>query len=574
MATTKMLHLYEIVIGNSQMWLKMQASCSSPDQSAAFFECRFTGTDYTMDGHQPVTPFRLSDRSHYIANWASIVDRLPPTWDDQEFHIVDTPYPWCEMLSEDCDCHGAKGRLDETVCSDFGLHPQTDRRDSRSPNVRHHHYIRTMEESIARRDEARRQEQPQGQQRSPPVGAAPVATNIAGLRVDPAAVPDRLRDPINVVNRVVRSGFYCSIHGRQHPYGDQSIRKTLAAVAAACVQSSVRGRADRKLPMSAWVQIATHLLEMHQSEECAERSVWGDVEIPDILYKYIPRNRIGRGAPNSLRATQLLALNDDMECNVTTMRGSRQEDTLAFLAAVQSEMEEHLGIAVPWEEMLTRSLRYGDVRVSTIIQEYLNQRVGVVSLSTDILVPTMWAHYARNTGIVVGYDTEALSAFGFELRPVVYSELAPTYHPSEADTIWLDFVNREHMERELRAGRDAEGLRLLARTRLAEFGAGWKSLSRLLLVKGITWAYEKEVRLLVELEHARDIGKEDGNGWPVKVIDPPPDAIREIYRGANTQKADVERAVQVARGDNKSGLFVGHVSSHAFRIQKTGGVNY
>lgn len=174
----------------------------------------------------------------------------------------------------------------------------------------------------------------------------------------------------------------------------------------------------------------------------------------------------------------------------------------------------------------------------------------------------------------MGYDTKALRALGFELRPVVYSELAPTYLPSEGETIWLDFVHREHMERELRAGRSSKGLRLLTRTRLAEIGAGWKSLSRLLLVKGITWAYEKEVRLLVDLEQARDTGKEDANGWPVKVIDPPPEAIREIYRSANTREVDVERAVQVSRGENKSGLFVGHISSHAFRMQKTGGTRH
>ena len=186
----------------------------------------------------------------------------------------------------------------------------------------------------------------------------------------------------------------------------------------------------------------------------------------------------------------------------------------------------------------------------------------------------MWAHYAQNTGIVVGYDTEALSALGFELRPVIYSEIAPIYQPSVGESIRLDFVDRESMERDLRIGRNAAGFPILTSTNIAEFGASWKSLSRLLLVKGISWGYEKEVRLLVDLEQARDTGKEDCNGWPVKVIDPPPEAIKEIYRGANTRKADVERAVQVARGENKSGLFVGHISSHAFRIQKTGGVNH
>ena len=59
-------------------------------------------------------------------------------------------------------------------------------------------------------------------------------------------------------------------------------------------------------------------------------------------------------------------------------------------------------------------------------------------------------------------------------------------------------------------------------------------MARLLLVKGMSWAYEKEVRLLVDLEGAHDIGKEDENGRPIKVIEPPPEAIREIYDGANT----------------------------------------
>ena len=70
--------------------------------------------------------------------------------------------------------------------------------------------------------------------------------------------------------------------------------------------------------------------------------MWGDVEIPGILYKYIPEGLIGSGAPNSLRATQLLALNDDMECNVTTMKGGEEEDTLDFLSVVQSKLKEHL----------------------------------------------------------------------------------------------------------------------------------------------------------------------------------------------------------------------------------------
>ena len=290
-------------------------------------------------------------------------------------------------------------------------------------------------------------------------------------------------DAINVVNELVVRGFYCSIHGSHHAYDEQAIRKTLSNLAAASAQISTRSGTDHKLAIPQIGVIATHWLQLHQSEECAKKFLWGEANIPEILYKYIPRELICKGTPDSLRATQLLALNDDMECNVTTMRGREEEDTLAFLAVVKTRLERRLGIAVPWEELLTRSLDYGDIRLSTFIQEYLNPLVGVVSFSTDKLVPTMWAHYARNTGIVVGYDTEALRALGFELRPVVYSELAPRYQPQKGDAIRLDFVNREDMDQELKAGRNKEGFPILASTYLAEFGADWKSLSRLMLVE-------------------------------------------------------------------------------------------
>ena len=401
------------------------------------------------------------------------------------------------------------------------MHDENAKRECKSQNVRYLNYIQEFEEQIARRDESRREAKRKREQRSPPRRAVPVAANPAERGRDHRDASRTLAYAVDEVSRLVAQGFYCSIEGRHHTYGEQAIRKTVASITATPAHLSTLGAADRELAMSRIGDVAAGWLQANQSKECAQRSLWGNVDIPDILYKYIPKERIGKGAPDSLRATQLLALNDDMECNVITMEDSKQEDTLAFLAEVQSKLEERLGIAVPWEELLKRSIRHSDLRLSTFIQEYLNPLVGVVSFSTDILVPTMWAHYARNTGIVAGYDTEALRALGFELRPVVYSEIAPIYQPTEGDTIRLDFVNREDIERDLRAGRNREGFPILAHTDLAEFGAGWKSLSRLLLVKGISWSYEEEVRLLVDLEQARDTGEQDSNGWPVKVIDPP-----------------------------------------------------
>ena len=198
-----MWHLYELVISNSRVWLKVQASCESTEQAGAFFEARFTGTSHTVDDRLSVTSFKLGDRSQYVANWVSIVGGLPAGWDDDEFQIEGSPYPWCETLSDDCDCHGAKGSLDAVYCSDFGLHDETDKRASKCQNVRYLNYIQTMEDTIARRDESQREERLQREQRLPPRGGAPIAAKPAEEGGDRRRVTVALADAINGVDRLV-----------------------------------------------------------------------------------------------------------------------------------------------------------------------------------------------------------------------------------------------------------------------------------------------------------------------------------------------------------------------------------
>ena len=150
-------HLYEAVITNTQVWLKLQASCPSTDTEAPF-DYIFTGADYTRaDGYRPVTPFRLSERSQYIANWSSITERLPVGWDDEEYRIVEAAYPWCDCLADDCNYHATKGRLDVIHSSDFGSVDQMARRLGKTRNVRYENYITEMEQRIAQRDAELRQ---------------------------------------------------------------------------------------------------------------------------------------------------------------------------------------------------------------------------------------------------------------------------------------------------------------------------------------------------------------------------------------------------------------------------------
>ena len=49
----------------------------------------------------------------------------------------------------------------------------------------------------------------------------------------------------------------------------------------------------------------------------------------------------------------------------------REMDILDFLALVQSRLKECLEIEVSEEELIKRSLRHSDVRLSTFVQEYL-----------------------------------------------------------------------------------------------------------------------------------------------------------------------------------------------------------
>ena len=428
-----MHHLYEIVFESPQMWLKIQASCESVEQATAFFECRFGGNapDPLRPHFRNVlfsfhVPRKLSECADRIFKWETIKDRLPTGWDDQEFRVVEGPYQWCETLSDDCDCYGSKGRLDAAYCSDFGLHYETTKRASKSPNTRHCEYLLEMRRTLVKRQKASR---------------ANGDVSI-GSRVEPSE----------------QEGLYCQVDGCYHAYSEQVKQRVAANLASLRMSLASGNDEDRRVVMSNIRGITAQWLRTFQFQECANRLAEGRTDVPDVLYKYIPRDRIGKGAPESLRATQLLALNDDMECNVITMH-DKEMDILDFLALVQSRLKECLGIEVSDEELMERSLRYGDLRLSTFIQEYLNPRVGVVSLSTDLLVPTMWAHYARNTGIVVGYDAKVLSGLGFELRQMSYSELAPKYEPTRGNVIQLNFADREQMEQETRSAEPERGYR-------------------------------------------------------------------------------------------------------------------
>lgn len=375
----------------------------------------------------------------------------------------------------------------------------------------------------------------------------------------------------DVVEATAKFGLRCQVEGYHHAYSSRAKREVKLYLDSLCAESLTLDKRGRRALLSQMGNVAAWQLSSIQSKECAAKLVEGKTGIPSILYKYIPMKLIGKGSPRSLRATQPSAVNDEMECSIAPMGGAAG-DASRFRAEVGAKLQECLGITMSEGELAKLWVTSnGDMGLSGFIREYLDSRVGVVSFSRDALVPTMWAHYAQNTGVVVGYDTEALTKLGYDLRSVIYLEMAPMYEPTRGNVVQAAFVDRESMERDAAAGKVVLGRRILCSVNLTTLSPDWKSLARLLFVKGKGWAYEREVRLLVDLQQTRDIGRTDEYHQPIKVIDVPPEAIREIYRGPRTSQEDIARAIKEARGENKKGLYVRGTSFRNFRIQNTGG---
>ena len=340
-----------------------------------------------------------------------------------------------------------------------------------------------------------------------------------------------------------------SYHPRDYPEGLDDFlnnipRERRNEVRAAVVEAHFRDKAEK-----AWI----------------DRQVQGMWELPDILYKYIPCQSLDYGLPRTLRATQPSALNDVMEGNIRTgMEGKMDREAWYDILSGQLEAifrEDTLSA----DELAKRKNLYGDPRISTIIREYLSQFVGVVSFSADPLIPTMWAHYAQNSGFVVGYNTERMKVLGVDLRRVLYLELAPAYTPTRDNLVRLDFVDEERREERARSGQEETGTPLLGSSiDFFELRRDWKELSKVLFVKGRAWESEKEIRLLVDLNATRHGGTDYEHGFPIQLLDVPTEVIEEVYVGFNTPKTAVARMVDVV-GEGKWKLK--HTDAHAYRIK-------
>ena len=293
------------------------------------------------------------------------------------------------------------------------------------------------------------------------------------------------------------------------------------------------------------------------------------LELPDIVYKYVPYQRLDDGIPTTLRATQPGSLNDVMEGNISTSMQEKMDRDEWYSLIARSLRAIFLEDTIPDEELGRRKRLYGDPMVSTIIRDYLSQSVGVVSFSADPLIPTMWAHYARNSGFVVGYNTNTLRDFGIDFRRILYLELAPVYMPTRDSIIRIRFVDEEQRKHDTATGNKPSGLRLLGHdVEFAELKKDLNELAKLLFVKSQAWSYEQEIRLLVDLNRTTRLQSPDDSSFPIHVFEVPAEAIEEVYVGFDTPPEQIRRIEQVV-GVGEGRWRLKYTHWHAYRLQVT-----
>lgn len=304
--------------------------------------------------------------------------------------------------------------------------------------------------------------------------------------------------------------------------------------------------------------------EKIEAQQWIDRQMQDTLDVPVVIYKYIPCSHLEFGYPRSLRATQPPALNDFSEGNISTYMGILESGRDECPSEVSEDLTKDEFLLSP-QGLKRQFALYDGPKISKLIQAYLAKFVGVASFSTDPLIQTMWAYYTQNAGFVVGYNTQAMRKLGVELRKVLYMELVPAYDPRKDNVIRLAFVDEDRRKREVQEGNPSPGIPTFE-VDFVPLETDWRTLARLLFVKGKSWESEKEVRLLVDQQTTRIV--EERDDWPIRVLDIPPEAIEEVYVGTKTPSDAIKRMHDLIRKERR-GWKLHYTSGHSFRMEVT-----
>jgi hypothetical protein len=232
-----------------------------------------------------------------------------------------------------------------------------------------------------------------------------------------------------------------------------------------------------------------------------------------IVYKYLPPNLVSVLVNSTLRFTQAVALNDPFESSPLGTHLNKS------LVDGQREWVKQSGIEVTGMGKVEVEA-YIIQRAREVVQsvtEPVRRNFGILSVSLERSELLMWSHYCdSHRGFVIGFEglheyfQKGIPDKRGGLREVIYSEKRPHLPPFD---------------------------------RFSEYNVA----EILLLTKSLHWSYEKELRMLHNIEHADiNLGPDQG-GHNIYLFKFPPETVKEIILGCQISEDKRQELFTVAR---------------------------
>ena len=207
-------------------------------------------------------------------------------------------------------------------------------------------------------------------------------------------------------------------------------------------------------------------------------------------------------------------MNDPFECAtmmkfVETDRERGNRELALTLTRIQPRNP------VTEEDVDAARAHHGSLFMGELHRQQLSTRFGIVSLSADPFHPLLWSHYALDgSGFAIGYKAEVLKSLvssGVHFVPI-------RYIPKPGYVI---------------------GYRVLS--------APASNMVQMMRCKSDHWEYEREWRLIVELDLTIGTGDRDRHGQPVNLFRVPNAAVGKVYYTERTPErfvSEINRRLQ------------------------------
>ncbi len=259
-----------------------------------------------------------------------------------------------------------------------------------------------------------------------------------------------------------------------------------------------------------------------------------------ILYKYLPPARLDTLKDKRIRFTQPGVFNDPFEFRPRIESAASEEEVRRYVEKnfdqlLEHELEKYGALTDLVPQVMLNDLLHAQKsrlpevfrllespiveRVSSLLDGFLNENVGVLCLSEVRDSILMWGHYTDNhRGFVVGFDSNSSffsnrrseqDEFGF-LRRVDYQRQRPNVVLSDSSSPACFQTKSEH------------------------------------------WAYEKEWRLVRVLSDAEY--QINDQQFPVCLLEFPNDAVLEIIVGLRSTRLFIEEIKSLVPGLRKAAL--------------------